>query len=162
MLGEDWPASAEAAEAAELAGAAAAAVDLPGPAARGGQRRAAGARRRRTWRSGRRSPRCGSTAATGTSRRWLQREIDGVAAHVLAAAAGRSTREWLQRARGWDDAAWDDAAARLHERGWLDGDELSAEGLAMVAADRGRHRPAGAAARGRRSATPAATGWPIC
>ena len=41
----------------------------------------------------------------------LQREVDGLQAHVLAAAAGRSTREWLQRARGWDDAAWDDAAA---------------------------------------------------
>ena len=34
----------------------------------------------------------------------LQREVDGVGAHVLAAAAGRSSREWLQRARGWDDA----------------------------------------------------------
>ena len=53
---------------------------------------------------------------------------------MLAAAAGRSTREWLQRARGWDDAAWDDAAERLTERGWLDDDGLSAEGLAMVAA----------------------------
>ena len=27
------------------------------------------------------------------------------------AAAGRSTREWLQKARGWDDSAWDGAAA---------------------------------------------------
>jgi len=63
----------------------------------------------------------------------VQRGIDGIAAHVLAAAAGRSTREWLQRARGWDDDAWDDAAARLTDRGWLDGEELSAEGLAIVA-----------------------------
>jgi glutathione S-transferase len=52
---------------------------------------------------------------------------------VLAAAAGRSTREWLQRARGWDDAAWDAAAARLTARGWLDGDRLSAEGMTIVA-----------------------------
>ena len=63
-----------------------------------------------------------------------QREIDGIGAHVLAAAAGRSSREWLQKARGWDDAAWDDAVERLHERGWLDDDGLTAEGLAMVAA----------------------------
>jgi hypothetical protein len=36
------------------------------------------------------------------------------------------------KARGWDDAAWDDAAARLRERGWLAGEELTAEGRAMV------------------------------
>ena len=58
------------------------------------------------------------------------------------------------RARGWDDAAWDDAAARLTERGWLDGDELSAEGLAMVAAieadtDRLALRPVAGARRRR-------------
>jgi glutathione S-transferase len=64
----------------------------------------------------------------------LQREVDGVGAHVLAAAAGRTSREWLQRARGWDDAEWDEAGERLAQRGWLDGDALSAEGLAMVAA----------------------------
>jgi hypothetical protein len=64
----------------------------------------------------------------------LQREVDGVSAHVLAVAAGRSTREALLRARGWDDAAWDDAVEGLTRRGWLDGAELSAEGLAMVAA----------------------------
>jgi hypothetical protein len=64
----------------------------------------------------------------------LQREVDGVAAHVLAAAAGRSTREWLIRARGWSDEEWKAAADGLTERGWLDGDELSAEGLAMVSA----------------------------
>ena len=55
-------------------------------------------------------------------------------AHVLAAAAGRSTREWLQRARGWDDEAWDAAAEELTERRWLDEDGLTAEGLAIVAA----------------------------
>jgi hypothetical protein len=64
----------------------------------------------------------------------LQREISGLQAHVLAAAAGRSSREWLMRARGWDDTAWDDAATALTERGWLDDGELSAEGLAMTAA----------------------------
>jgi hypothetical protein len=64
----------------------------------------------------------------------LMREIDGIAAHVLAAAAGRSTREWLQRARGWDDGAWDAAAEDLTGRRWLDEDGLTAEGLATVAA----------------------------
>ena len=57
-----------------------------------------------------------------------------MAAHVLAAAAGRTSREWLQRARGWDDEAWDAAVEALTARGWLEGEELSAEGLARVAA----------------------------
>ena len=64
----------------------------------------------------------------------LQREISGLQAHVLAAAAGRSTREWLTRARGWADADWDAAAAALADRGWLEDGELTAEGLAMTAA----------------------------
>jgi hypothetical protein len=63
-----------------------------------------------------------------------QREIGGAGAHVLAAASGRSTREWLQKARGWDDTAWDGAVAELTDRGWLADGELTAEGLAMVAA----------------------------
>ena len=78
----------------------------------------------------------------------LMREIDGVAAHVLAAAAGRSTREWLQRARGWHDEAWDAASEELTGRRWLDDDGLTAEGLAIVAArapvsgpDRCSHSP---------------------
>ena len=65
----------------------------------------------------------------------LQREIDG----VRRARAGRRGRpehagEWLQKARGWDDDAWDAAAEELTERGWLADGELTAEGLAMVAA----------------------------
>src|SRR4051812_24168034 len=97
-----------------------------------------------------------------------QREIDGVAAHVLAAAAGRSGREWLQKARGWDDAAWDGAAAELTDRGWLADGELSAEGLPMVAAveadtDRlalgpWRGRGAGGWGRGGRGVGPARPG----
>jgi glutathione S-transferase len=57
-----------------------------------------------------------------------------VGAHVLAAAAGRTAREWLLRARGWDDVAWDAAADELAGRGWLAGGELTAEGAAIVAA----------------------------
>src|SRR3712207_4402366 len=64
----------------------------------------------------------------------LQRGISGVGAHVLAAAAGRTEKEWLMRARGWDDDAWDAAAEELAGRGWLAGEELTAEGAAIVAA----------------------------
>src|SRR3954449_9030388 len=35
---------------------------------------------------------------------------------------------------GWDDAAWEVATERLASRHWLDDGELTAEGLAMVAA----------------------------
>jgi hypothetical protein len=124
---------ADFAEAAELAGTAAAAADLPGrplAAANAGVPLPA-------------EPHLALWQALTTLREHrgdghvaalVVRGIDGVEAHVLAAAAGRSSREWLQRARGWDDAAWDDAVERLTARGWLDGDELSAEGLATVAA----------------------------
>jgi hypothetical protein len=133
VLGEAWPGSAEAAEAADLACAAAAAVDLPG-------RPLAAANCAVGIPEG---PHLALWQALTTLREHrgdghnaalLQRGVDGVGAHVLAAGAGRSTREWLQRARGWDDDEWDDAAERLARRGWLDGNELSAEGLAMVAA----------------------------
>jgi hypothetical protein len=57
-----------------------------------------------------------------------------VGAHVLAAAAGRTDREWLMRARGWDEEAWAAGVADLAERGWLDGrGDLTAEGSAMTA-----------------------------
>ena len=120
------------AETAELATAAAAAVDLPGrPLAAGNagvsvppEPHLALWQALTTLREHR---------GDGHNAALVQRGIDGVAAHVLAAAAGRSTREWLQRARGWDDAAWDDGAARLTARGWLDGDRLSAEGMTIVA-----------------------------
>jgi hypothetical protein len=38
------------------------------------------------------------------------------------------------RARGWADVDWDAAVEQLSSRGWLERGELSAEGLAMVAA----------------------------
>jgi hypothetical protein len=133
VLGEDWPTSVEAVEAAELAAAAAAAVDLPG-------RPLAAANtgvdlpdepHLRLWQA---LTTLREHRGDGHAVALAQREVDGVTAHVLAAAAGRSDREWLMRARGWDDAAWDDAVARLTQRRWLDEGELTAEGLAMVAA----------------------------
>jgi hypothetical protein len=120
-------------EAAQLAGTAAAAVDLPGrPLAAGNAGLPVPAEPPLAlWQA---LTTLREHRGDGHNAALVQREVDGVAAHVLAAAAGRSTREWLQRARGWDDEAWDDAAARLTARGWLDATKLSAEGLAMVAA----------------------------
>jgi len=133
VLGDGWPSSPEAAEAADLAATAAAAVDLPG-------RPLAAANtgvplpdepHLRLWQS---LTTLREHRGDGHTVALVQREVDGITAHVLAAAAGRSDREWLMRARGWDDAAWDDATARLVERRWMDEGELTAEGLAMVAA----------------------------
>ena len=133
VLGEEAIASAEVAEAARLAAVAAEAVDLPGrPLAAANTAVPLPA-----------EPHLALWQALTTLREHrgdghvialAQREIGGVAAHVLAAAAGRSTREWLQKARGWDDEAWDAAADDLAGRGWLAGDGLSPEGLTMVAA----------------------------
>jgi hypothetical protein len=133
VLGEEWIASADAAEAARLAGVAAAAVDLPGrPLAAANTAVAVPEQPHlQLWQS---LTTLREHRGDGHTVALVQREIDGVGAHVLAAAAGRSTREWLQRARGWDDGAWDAAADRLTARGWLADGELSAEGLAMVAA----------------------------
>jgi hypothetical protein len=125
--------SREVAEAADLVGVAAAAVDLPG-------RPLAAANcgvalpdepHLRLWQA---LTTLREHRGDGHVAALVQREIDGVAAHVLAAAAGRSSREWLKKARGWDDEAWDGAAAELADRGWLADGELTAEGLAMVAA----------------------------
>ena len=133
VLGADWPGSAEAAEAASLARVAADAVDLPGRplAAANSAVGIPDEPHLALWQA---LTTLREHRGDGHNAALLQREVDGVGAHVLAAAAGRSTREWLQRARGWDDAEWDDAVEALTRRGWLDGDELSAEGLAMVAA----------------------------
>lgn len=50
--------------------------------------------------------------------------LDGAETAVWRASlggVGDVSREDLQRARGWSDAAWVDAAGRLRARGWLDG-----------------------------------------
>jgi hypothetical protein len=132
VFGEDWVTSADVAEAAELAGRAAAAVDPAGrplAAANAGlplqsEPHLALWQALTTLREHR---------GDGHSAALLEREIGGVAAHVLAAAAGRTSREWLMRARGWADADWQTAEEHLAERGWLDGGQLTVEGNAMVA-----------------------------
>jgi hypothetical protein len=133
VLGEQWPDSAEAAEAAELAARAAAAADLPGRPLAAGNRGlpVPGEPHLALWQS---LTTLREHRGDGHNAALLMREIDGVGAHVLAAAAGRSTREWLQRARGWHDEAWDAAGEELTERRWLHEDGLTAEGLAIVAA----------------------------
>jgi hypothetical protein len=132
VLGEEWMASAEAAEAAHLAGVAAAAVDVPGRPLAAGNRAlpVPEVPHLALWQA---FTTLREHRGDGHNVALVEREIDGVSAHVLAAAAGRSTRDWLQKARGWEDAAWDDAVERLAGRGWLREGALTAEGLATVA-----------------------------
>lgn len=133
VLGADWPGSGAAAEAADLVATAAAALDVAG-------RPLAAANTAVTvpdephlvlWQA---LTTLREHRGDGHTVALVAREVDGVQSHVLAAAAGRSDRAWLQRARGWDDAAWDDAADRLARRGWLADGALTAEGLAIVTA----------------------------
>ncbi len=133
VLGEEGPGSAAAAEAAGLLAVAAAAVDLPGRplAAANAGLPVPSEPHLAVWQS---LTTLREHRGDGHNAALLQRGISGVGAHVLAAAAGRTAREWLLRARGWDDVAWDAAADELAGRGWLAGGELTAEGAAIVAA----------------------------
>ncbi|WP_369137249.1 SCO6745 family protein [Modestobacter versicolor] len=128
-----WAGSADAAEAAALARRAAEAVDLPGrPLA------AANATLPEPDR-----PHLALWQALTTLREHrgdghlatlLQRDLLGLPALVLAAAAGVSDAEWLQRARGWSPAEWTVAADALTARGLLAGGALTADGIAVRAA----------------------------
>ena len=133
VLGEEWTGSDDAIEARDLATTAAAAVDAPGrPLAAANAAAAVPAEPHlELWQA---LTTLREHRGDGHTVALVAREVDGVQAHVLAAAAGRSDRAWLQRARGWDDAAWDDAERRLADRGWLDGGGLTAQGHAMVTA----------------------------
>jgi hypothetical protein len=121
------------AEAATLAEAAAAACDCSGrPLAAAWQARpGAGSPRLRLWlassvlREHRGDGHVLANVAAG---------VDGLESHVLQAARGAVPRDWLQRARGWGDADWDAAAARLEARGWLVDGALSAAGREARAA----------------------------
>lgn len=61
--------------------------------------------------------------------------FDGCEVHVMVAAAGVVPRATLADARGWSDAEWNDAAARLQERGLVD-----ATGSITAAGKRARAR----------------------
>ena len=70
-----------------------------------------------TWPCGRRPRCCASTAATGTSWRSVAAGLDGRQALVTMAATGAVPKAMLQAARGWDDDAWDESAARADRTG---------------------------------------------
>ena len=125
-----WSGSAEAVEAAALAQRAAAAVDVPG-------RPLAAANAGLPWPQ---QPHLALWQALTTLREHrgdghvavlLQRELLGLPALVLSAAAGTTAAEWLQKARGWSPEEWSEAAAALTERGWLTDRKLTAEGRAV-------------------------------
>ena len=132
VFGAEWLASAEAAEVAELVRIAAEAVDGAGRplAAANAGLPEPDLPHLQLWQ--------GLTTlrehrGDGHNAVLLGRDVDGIGAHVLAAAAGRADRDWLLKARGWDDEAWAAGVERLTERGWLAGEELTVEGAAMVA-----------------------------
>ena len=71
-----------------------------------------------------------------------------VEAMLLPVAAGEADGEGLRRGRAWPDEAWDEARARLAERGWLSGTGLTDLGLT----DEGRSARAAIEARTDRAA----------
>jgi hypothetical protein len=75
-------------------------------------------------------------------------DIDGCEVLVLRAAAGAGPpREQIQPLRGWTGDDWDQASARLTDRGWLDaggavtGDGTAARQAVEDATDRAAARP---------------------
>ena len=127
-----WADSTDAAEAAALARRAAEAVDVPG-------RPLAAANTGVPWPE---EPHLVLWQALTTLREHrgdghlavlLQRGLLGLPALVLSAAAGMTTAEWLQRARGWSPEEWARAAGVLTDRGWLAGEELTDAGRALRA-----------------------------
>jgi hypothetical protein len=125
-----WAGSSDAREAATLARRAAEAVDVPG-------RPLAAANTALDWPD---EPHLVLWQALTTLREHrgdghlaalLQRELLGPPALVLAAVAGTTSAEWLQRARGWTAADWAVAAEELTGRGLLTGGDLTPEGLAV-------------------------------
>ncbi|NEK87216.1 hypothetical protein GCU60_15855 [Blastococcus saxobsidens] len=132
VFGDEWVSSPGTIEAMELAATAAAAVDVPGRplAAANTAVVVPGEPHLVLWQA---LTTLREHRGDGHTTALVQREVDGVQAHVLAAAAGRSDRAWLQKAWGWDDTAWDGAVDGLTERRWLTGGELTDEGRAVVA-----------------------------
>jgi hypothetical protein len=133
VLGEEWIRSPDAAGAADLATRVATAVEPSGRplAAANAGLTIASEPHLALWQT---LTTLREYRGDGHNTALLHREITGVMPHVLAAAAGRSTREWLTRARGWADDRWDAAAEALAARGWLADGELTAAGRATVAA----------------------------
>jgi hypothetical protein len=125
-----WADSADAVEAAGLAQRAASAVDLPGRPLAGANAALPDPQQ----------PHLALWQALTTLREHrgdghlaalLQRDVLGLPALVLSAAAGTTAAEWLQQARGWSAQEWNEAAEALADRGWLAGGELTVEGRAV-------------------------------
>ena len=111
LLGEEWIGSAEAAEAADLAARAAAAVQ---PAGRAMAAANAGLPvpeepHLALWQS---VTTLREYRGDGHNAALLEREIDGVSAHVWPPRPAAAPREWLMRARGWEHEDWEAAAQR--------------------------------------------------
>jgi hypothetical protein len=125
-----WADSAEAVEAAALAGRAAEAVEIPGrplAAANAGlpvpeQPHLALWQALTTLREHR---------GDGHLAVLLQRELLGLPALVLSAAAGTTSADWLQKARGWSPEDWAGAADALTEQGCLAAGALTVAGRAI-------------------------------
>jgi hypothetical protein len=127
-----WADSADAVEAAALALQAAEAVDLPGRPLAAANRALPVPER----------PHLALWQALTTLREHrgdghlatlLQHGLLGLPALVLSAAAGTTSADWLQKARGWSAEEWADAGAVLADRGWLADGALTAQGLAIRA-----------------------------
>jgi hypothetical protein len=65
--------------------------------------------------------------------------VDGLEAHVLAAAAGQLPPSVLRQYRGWSEEEWAAAASRLRDRGWLEPDGTLTE-AGRAARDAREHR----------------------
>jgi hypothetical protein len=61
--------------------------------------------------------------------------ISGLEAHLLQVGAGRLVAANIRAARGWTEAEWNAAAARLGERGLLDGSRSLTEAGRLVLSD---------------------------
>jgi hypothetical protein len=125
-----WAGSAEATEAAALAGRAAAAVDLPGRplAAANAALPVPEQPHLALWQS---LTTLREHRGDGHLAVLLQRGLLGLPALVLSAAAGTTSADWLQRARGWSPEEWAGAVEALSARGWLAAGAVTAEGVAV-------------------------------
>jgi hypothetical protein len=128
----DWADSTDAVEAATLARRAAEAVDVPGRplAAANSALPVPEQPHLALWQS---LTTLREHRGDGHLATLLQHGLIGLPALVLSAAAGTTSADWLQRARGWSADEWADAGAVLAQRGWLADGELTAEGAALRA-----------------------------
>lgn len=130
LYGPDVVASAELAEAADLAWEAARAADTAG--------RVLGAANQALPRPARPHVRLWQAVTTLREHRGdghvavlVGRGLGPVEALVLKSATGETDAEFQRRIRQWNDAEWLSAQAKLEERGWIDGTgRLTAAGAA--------------------------------